>query len=174
MKWYGALGVVALLLGVSLFGGGVYFSLQQEEDLSDVEKTEGTVVSTTLEPAENDGFYPRVTYRYQVGGENYTNDRVFPGDRRGSSESDAREVINRYRSGDTVEVYYRESPADSTLRVPRSPVPVFGVGFGFVLSAFGFLLAVAGRQAGRDPIVTDEVTLPGTEPDTDPDDGDDG
>ncbi|PSQ38986.1 hypothetical protein BRD13_04295 [Halobacteriales archaeon SW_5_70_135] len=51
-------------------------------------------------------------------------------------------------------VYYPvERPADASLRAPRSPGPVFAVGFGLVAAAFGSAVAVAGRQRGQDRTV---------------------
>lgn len=166
MNRYGVVGALMLVVGVALFGGGAYVALQQEAGLAEIETANGTVASASLEPAGSDRFYPNVTYTYAVGGENYTSNRIFPDDeRRPSPRGDAAEVVGRYRAGQTVTVYYPpDEPDRSSLRAPRSPTPIFAVGFGFVIFMFGLLFSVAGRQDGTDPIETDEVTLVDREP----------
>jgi len=155
MNRLGAAGLALLLVGVLVAGGGVYFSLAQESGLSDVRDTEGTVVSASVEPIEG-GYYPNVTYRYGVDGTDYASSNVFPpaGQRRATERDDAREVVAGYAAGQTVTVYYPAGrPADASLRAPRSPGPVFAVGFGLVAAAFGFAVAVAGRQREQDRAV---------------------
>lgn len=160
---YGAAGAVLLVVGAVLVAGGVYFTLQQERQVGDFQRTNGTVLSTGVESVDG-GYVPNVTYRYSVDGTNYTSASVFPGERRPSERDHAREVAGRYDAGERVTVYYPEGdPAAPSLRAPRSPTPVFAFGFGLVAIAFGFLLAVAGRQGGMDPITKDEVTLPGSD-----------
>jgi hypothetical protein len=162
---YSAIGAVLLVVGLALFVGGTYASLQQEDRLAELHRVNGTVHSTSVEPIDS-GFYPNVTYRYAVEGTSYTHDEVFPDrGRRPMSQADAEEVVNRYAEGDTVTVFVdAEDPTDAALRAPRSPTPIFAFGFGILALAFGFLFAVAGRQRGMDPVVVDEVTLPGIDP----------
>jgi len=161
-----AAGGLLLLVGVLVAGGGVYFSLSQEAGISDVRETNGTVVSATVESVE-DGYYPNVTYRYEVDGTEYVSSNVFPpaDQRRGAERDDARELVAGYAQGQSVTVYYPpERPADASLRAPRDPGPVFAVGFGLVTAAFGLAVGVAGRQrergrslrVGDSPILDDE------------------
>lgn len=155
-------GLLVLLGGVLLTTGGVYFSLAQEAGISDYGQTEGTVVSATVEDV-GDGFYPNVTYRYEVGGTAYVSSNVFPpaGERRGAERDEAVEIVRGYRPGQSVTVYYPDGdPAAASLRAPRDPTPVFAFGFGLVTVAVGFVLTVAGRQRDRGvAVVQDETPL---------------
>ncbi len=155
-------GSLTLLLGVALVVGGVYFSLSQEASIRDVSQTEGEVLDATVERVE-DGYYPNVTYRYEVGGTEYVSSNVFPpaGQQRGAERDEAEEVVRGYREGQSVTVYYpADDPAAASLRAPRDPGPVFAVGFGLVISAFGFIVVVAGRQRDRDvPLVQDDSAV---------------
>jgi len=183
-----AVGVLVVVVGVVLTAGGVHFALVQEAGLSDVRETEGTVVSAAIEPL-GDGYYPNVTYRYEVDGGEYVSSNVFPpaDQRRGADRDDAEELVAGYRAGETVSVYYPAGdPANASLRAPRDPGPVFGVGFGLVAVFFGVVIFAAGRQRDLDrDVVTDESPVPGVGPsdapadesgadDGDADDGEEG
>lgn len=162
-----AVGILVVVAGVVLAGGGVYFALVQEAGLSDTRETEGTVVSAEIEPVE-DGFYPNVTYRYEVDGGEYVSSNVFPpaDQRRGADRDDAEEIVAGYRAGETVSVYYPTGePANASLRAPRDPGPVFGVGFGLVAIFFGIVIAAAGRQRDLDrDVIIDDSPVPGVGP----------
>ncbi len=162
-----AVGVLVVVLGVVLTAAGVYFALVQEAGLSDVRQTEGTVVSVAVEPVGG-GYYPNVTYRYEVDGDEYVSSNVFPpaDQRRGADRDDAEELAAGYRAGDAVSVYYPVgAPADASLRAPRDPGPVFGVGFGLVAVFFGIVVFAAGRQRDRDrDLVIDDSPVPGVGP----------
>ena len=165
-----ALGVLVVVAGVALTASGVYFALVQEAGLSDVRETEGSVVSAAVEPL-GDGYYPNVTYRYEVDGEEYVSSNVFPpaDQRRGSDRDDAEELVAGYRVGESVSVYYPAGePANASLRAPRDPGPVFGVGFGLVAVFFGIVIFAAGRQRDQDrDVVLDDSPVPGMgSPDT--------
>jgi len=158
-----ALGVLVVVAGIVSAGSGVYFSLDQEAGISDVRDTEGTVVAASVE-AVTDGYYPNVTYRYEVDGTEYVSSNVFPpaDQRRGVDRDDAEEVVAGYRAGDSVTVYHSAGePANASLRAPRDPGPVFGVGFGLVAVFFGIAIAAAGlqRERERDVVLDDSPVV---------------
>lgn len=157
-RTYGAVAAVLLVLGVALTGGGLYFSLQEDAALSGGVETNGTVVASGVEPAD-DGYVPNVTYRYTADGRTYTSRNIYPptlGVQPGA-RSWAEDVAAEYEPGDRVNVTYSPSdPGQSYIRERRNPTPIMAFGLGMVVLAFAFLIGVAARQEDRD-VVQDEA-----------------
>lgn len=156
-----AFGLVFLVAGVAVIYFGISGALTAMGIADAVESTQGTVTSSGVEEVtESDGeereveYVPRVRYEYTVDGTSHEGRWVYaPIDRerqentregRGfDSRADARDVVDDYRPGETVTVYYfPDDPSRSFLVKPG--VDVLAVGF---MAAFGLVFVLIGGGA---------------------------
>lgn len=115
------LGLIGFFLFISLFGI-VFFQplFEYKVDVQESEQINGIVTGTDIEVQETDDdkkYIPKVSYRYSVGGESYTDNNVFPpttDDHSYGSRSGARSVTNGYESGSQVTVNYRPTKPDQS------------------------------------------------------------
>lgn len=151
-RTYGLVAAGLLVVGIALVAAGVGLTLQEEARVADRAQTNGTVLSSDVEPvAGSDEYRPNVTYRYSVAGTTYTRDTVYPPTLEGEGSREwARSIADEYQPGDSVPVTYdRASPGNAYIRERRSPGPIIGLGFGMVALAFAFLFGVAAWQEER-------------------------
>lgn len=152
-------GVGLVVFAVVLFTGAYLGPFGTYQDVQSDGTTQATVLTAEMESAteRDDGeteveYYPRVEYEYAVDGTTYTDDRVFhpsqvsndPGELRGKefdAQSDARAVLDRYRPGTAVTVYY--DPADPPVSYLEDPSTDLLISVG-LMGSFGLLAAFAG------------------------------
>ena len=152
-------GVGLVVFAVVLFTGAYLGPFGTYQDVRTDRTTQATVLTAEMESAteRDDGeteveYYPRVEYEYAVDGTTYDDERVFhasqvsndPGELRGKEfdeRSDAQAVLDRYRPGTAVTVYYDPTdPATSYLENPSTDL-LISAG---MMGAFGLLAALAG------------------------------
>lgn len=148
--------VVVFALGFVWFG---YLSYQQQQsDLENAVETDGVVQDTSIEKdvsrrdRDDDGrqetetkYEPAVTYTYTYEGQNYTTDSVYSGgDKRFDDRSGARDVIDRYQSGETITVQVNSEEPDRAFLIERDASQTqfifMGVGGFFALLGVGITL----------------------------------
>ena len=108
----------AVLFVVVLFLGGIGVLPVVDHNLSvqEHEPTDATIEQTDIEWKEDDDgdreYRPDITYTYQVDGETYTQDNVFPGrfTRWNSDRSWAQSVVDQYEEGEQATIHH--SPRD--------------------------------------------------------------
>lgn len=111
--------LVFLLGGLIAMGKGSYDAYQALR--SDTWSTvEGKIVSSSItkvkHPGETPAYYPDIQYVYQVEGKVYTGNRIFWGEFGSGSPSSAQAVVNNYKVGMSVTVYYDpRNPANAIL-----------------------------------------------------------
>lgn len=145
--------------GLLLVGGGVWFLLKQNWQVMTYTSTPGEIVraevgavdppwyapsSADARPAGTENKYgdePQIEYDYQVDGETYTNDTLWPSEtapmkRRLTKQNQtfATSVVEPYEPGDQITVYYdADAPENAFLFNERDLIrPVLFVVFGLV------------------------------------------
>ena len=84
-------------------------------------KTTATVVSGRVGTAIGGGghirFIPVVTYRYEVNGQEYSNDRFTENPVGRGMESSVQKIVNRYPPDSTIEIFYNvDDPSDAYIQ----------------------------------------------------------
>ena len=103
-----------------------------------------TAAEMTMQPGSGDTqdtYGGKVSYDYQVGGKYYSAERLSFGDYTSGSTGHAQSILNRYRPGSKVVVYY--SPADpenAVLETGIHPGVWVGIGVGGIMLASGGLI----------------------------------
>ena len=152
-------GVFLVLVGIGIVTGGFLGPYSTYQEVQTHETTDADIVRSDVESAteQDEGeteveYYPRVEYEYEVGGERYSDVRIFhasqvtneAGELRGKefdAESDARDVADRYPSGSTATVRYDpDDPDVSYLEDPTSDI-LMAAG---MMGLFGLLLGGLG------------------------------
>mgnify|MGYP000468816490 CR=1 FL=1 len=152
-------GLLLLLFGIGLAAGAVMGPFGTYQDVQSHDTTQATITSADMESAteRDDGeteveYYPRIDYEYTVGGTTYTDTRIFhpsqvntePGELEGKefdSQSDARNVVDRYQSGSSATVRYDpDDPETSYLEDPSTDL-LISTG---MMGLFGLLAGGAG------------------------------
>jgi len=142
---------IVALVGVAFFGFSAFNIATHQMAVSNTEQVEGVVLDngvTRLPGGDQpDSYMPYVEYRYEVGGETYVNNNVYPGfgGKSMSFRSDAREFLEGYQVNETVTVYVKGNDPQSSFLVKT------GLSFGmvlFMLIGLG-LLFLAGRSVLR-------------------------
>ncbi len=130
-----------LLGGLISLGKGGYDAYQALRSYT-WPTVEGKIVSSTItsvkHPGETPTYYPDIRYAYRVEGKEYTGDRIFFGEYGTGSSSSAQAVIDKYKVGTSVTVYYDpRNPANAILERGARWAS-------FALLAFGLLFVVVG------------------------------
>lgn len=140
------------LFCLAFAGGGAFFYLQQEREVSQAQPTNATVISSRTEHGSDD-YLVDITYNYTVDGHTYESDDVYPGT--GQKEKDvfkAEEIVSNYPEGKTVTAYYNpDNPSNSFLIKQKDllmPLALVGIG-GLVGLASG--AALVRQVLGLDP-----------------------
>lgn len=143
------LGLLGLwvIIGVGLVGLGIR-DLSSADGQKDWQSTFGTVVSSQLleaEAAEMEGhsrvWWPEVKYEYELGGEQYTGDRIqVSGQLLTSNRKAVQTVVDRYQVGQQVQVHFDpEQPQQAALEL--------GTSQGKLLVILGLIFALTGSAA---------------------------
>jgi hypothetical protein len=137
---------IAAVVGVAFFGFSAFNIATHQMAVSNTEQVEGVVLDngvTRLPGGDQpDSYMPYVEYRYEVDGETYVNNNVYPGfgGKSMSLRSDAREFLEGYQVNETVTVYVKENNPQSSFLVKT------GLSFGmviFMLIGLGLLFFAA-------------------------------
>jgi|GEM_PF-1662860 len=130
-------GVVLVLVAIGLIAGAFIGPFGTYQDVQSHETTQATITSVGMESAteQDDGeteveYYPRLTYEYTVDGASYSDTQIFhptqvsneAGELRGKefdSQSDARDVVDRYQPDSSATVRY--DPDDPELSYLEDP-----------------------------------------------------
>ena len=142
------MGAMAAFCGIFLVVGIVMLAKEQRR-LTTFEPVTATVLSVRVDAhTDSDGstYEPVVTYRYRVGGSEYTSAHVTPL-RESRSGGWAYRVIDRFQIGSEYTAFYDpENPADAYLLRSRSVVPWAFVG----ISVIAILLIGVGIRSNTD------------------------
>lgn len=146
-------GVIALAIGIAMIaflGTGMYvlqMTVAQPVD-AEVQSTNVTEVSCTIDQGCQYQYAPVVEYNYTYDGKTYTSSRVFP---EGTSSlmtfrEQARQIADQYDRGDRITAYVVPGfPRHAHLKKKLPGLAFTGFGlFGVVLAVFG----VAGIKQG--------------------------
>jgi hypothetical protein len=113
------------ILTLAMFAAGIFllawggYELKGAQESGNWPGTQGTIISSHVsKQTRRDSktrrnvitYYPRVQYRYQVNGRQYTSNRIEFGGTSGGMERMAKKVVNRYPAGKKVVVHY--NPGD--------------------------------------------------------------
>jgi hypothetical protein len=92
----------------------------------------------------------QVTYEYTVAGTIYNCDRVSFGEYASSNRNHARQIVNRYPVGKTVEVHYDPNRPESAVLEPGTSFSSYvALGMGIVFSLVGATMLIAAVASGR-------------------------
>lgn len=139
--------LIAVMLGVSMLGGGWTMYQNQQADVQEAVTVDGTVQSTDVEyigssSANNPGggsYHVDVRYTYTYDGQEYTSENIYPGPQKDLNKENANELANHYSSGQTTTVYVnRETPSRSFLIKEKTSNVLFAI------MGVGTLFTVAG------------------------------
>jgi hypothetical protein len=142
---------IVAVVGMAFLGFSAFNIATHQLAVSNTEQVEGVVLDNgvTRIPGgdQPDSYMPYVEYRYDVDGETYVNNNVYPGfgGKSMSFESDVREFLEGYQVNETVTVYVKQNDPESSFLVKT------GLSFGmvlFMLIGLG-LLFFAGRSVFR-------------------------
>jgi hypothetical protein len=107
-------GVVLIVVFLAIFGGiGFLPTLQHNIDVQENEPVTATIVDTDIDVRTNDDdekeYSPVITYEYEVNGQTYRNDNVYPGGftRWHDSRGEAQSVVDEHPVGSETTVHYR-------------------------------------------------------------------
>ena len=134
-----------LIIGAAILFFGLR-SIQRAKASSDWPSVSGIVVSSAVDSSRGDNgttYKAEILYDYEVNSTKYSSNRVGYGDYGSSNPSGARQVVNRYKEGLVVDVFYMpESPEESVLEVGIHKRTYFLPAFGlvFFLVGLGILL----------------------------------
>lgn len=128
----------AVGVGVIIFG---IVEWQRARSAENWPTVEGVVVSAEIErhrSTRSDGsrsnrrYSPDITYRYQIYGDVYENDRVMFAQYSSNTERGIRPIVDRYPEGSRVTVYYHPRKPELSVLEPGTTtgnyfIPLFGV-----------------------------------------------
>ena len=140
---FGVFAFVFFILGVSLVLIN-FFARKKAQESAGWPATSGEVIHSGVRresSVDTDGdtsysYYPDIQYRFQVGGQVYTGDKISFGMRTGYGRSSkAQEKANQYPAGTRVHVYYNpQKPTEAVLdRAAKNSTVVLVVGGVFLL-----------------------------------------
>jgi len=107
---------------------------------------EGKIISSEItrktSSSSNGGssttYHAEVSYQYTAEGRSYTSDRVSFGQYGSSDRDHAQDIVNRYQSGETVQVFYKFDDPSVAVLEP-------GIGFGvWIFTIVGVIFSVLG------------------------------
>lgn len=140
--------VIGMLLAV---GGGIFLIRENQlvAEASGWPSVEGRVDRAWVDTQRGSGrrnrvrYYPRVEYRYPVGGTTYANHYIWlTSSQSYSTYESAMDVVRAYPPGSAVQVFYNPAdPRRSALRVQgQQSVFIFVIALGLVLLGVGWWL----------------------------------
>ena len=144
--------VVVVTAVMALFGGGLLFIGIRSRRAAQASRawpsTQGTVASSqviTSGSSRSRWYKAQVTYTFTVDGQNYTSDKVFFGDARSSSMAKEQRVVDRYKAGAPVEVFYNpQQPQEAVLERRTGGTTLVYLILGCVLLLIAGFVAVMG------------------------------
>jgi hypothetical protein len=149
------IGVLGIVLFLGIFGGiGFFHTIQHNIDVQHNEPIEATVVDTDIKVIESDDdtqYRPIVTYEYEITGQTYTNDNVYPGrfSREHGSRSTAQEVIDNYPVGSQTTIYVRPGDPNKAYLTNNGWPGFWWAGGGYIVVAAltgGWLIRLGFRR----------------------------
>lgn len=143
------LGLVAMFV---LLGGGLLFvgirSMRAASASRAWSSAQGTITSSQLMTGgqRNSRWYkPQITYTYTANGQTYTGEKVFFGDARSSSMAKEQKMVDRYKQGAQVEVFYNpQQPQEAVLERRTGGTNMVYLILGSVVFLLGVFVAVMG------------------------------
>ena len=144
--------VVVVNAVLALFGGGLLFigirSRRAAQASRAWSSTQGTVDSSQVITSGSNRsrwYKAQVTYTFTVNGQSYTSDKVFFGDARSSSMAKEQRVVDRYKAGAPVEVFYSpQQPQEAVLERRTGGTTLVYLILGSVLLLMAGFVAVMG------------------------------
>lgn len=162
-----ALGAVLLLLLFTLAAWSMFVG-----ELGDLVRgfssrkwphTSGVVLSSGVDstPGSSVHWYPVITYRYRVDGDEYDSNVIafhsLSGPHVGSNRDEAQKFADQYEEGAAVDVYYDpQDPSICVLQPGASYTSAFGPIFSLVILALGVTILWVLWRSKSDPRLTDE------------------
>jgi hypothetical protein len=136
-------GIIFLTIGV----GTMFLGYSWYKDAKATNKwptVEGVVLSAEVTTHDSDGttmYKPVITYKYSVGGKEYSCPKVSFSDYSSSNSDYAYETVNKYPKGTKVTVFYNpQKPYKAILEPGVGFFTYLPLGLGAVFSLIGFLL----------------------------------
>ncbi|WP_424016188.1 DUF3592 domain-containing protein (plasmid) [Halorientalis pallida] len=143
-------GLVILTIGFAALSFSWVGFASSTAEISGAQEIEVTVIETGVTEqgtGTNSGYIPQVRYKYEINGETYESENVYPGigDRKFASRDEAKAVASSYDNGTTARGYVDpENPEQAFLEKPSVARQIFdqigyavGTLIGLVLSVFG-------------------------------------
>lgn len=150
-------GLVILAIGFAAVSFSWVGFASSTAEISGAEEIQVTVIDTGVTEqgtGTNSGYIPQVKYTYEINGETYESENVYPGigDRKFADREGARAVASSYGNGSTARGYVDpDNPEQAFLEKPSMTRQLFdqvgyvvGVLVGLVLSVAGGWGAVTG------------------------------
>ncbi len=142
-------GVTAFLM---LLGGGLLFLGIRAKRTAGASRAwpsaQGTIVSSQLLASgrgKSRWYKAQVSYTFAANGQSYTGERVMFGDARSSSMAKEQGVVDRYKQGAAVEVFYNpQQPQDAVLERRTSGTTLTYLILGTVVFILAVFVAVMG------------------------------
>ncbi|HVF72946.1 MAG TPA: DUF3592 domain-containing protein [Chthoniobacterales bacterium] len=142
----GVTGVFALVGGLFLFLGLRSLSAARASQLWP--STPGKITSSQLMAGgtrSKPWYKPQVTYTFAVNGQAYTGENVFFGNARSNSSGKPQAVVDRYREGAEVEVFYNpHQPQQAVLERRTGPSNTIFLILGPLLLILAAFVAIMG------------------------------
>jgi hypothetical protein len=160
---------VLIVLGVVFLGVGIGISTWGSSVLKNAKASsswpivEGKVVASDVERERSTSgtggerrtsttYKANVFYEYSVDGTKYSSDKVSFGEYSSSNQRHARQIVNRYRKGKIVQVYYNPGKPDVAVLEPgvswSSYMPL-GMGVVFAIAGTAaFIGGIVGKKRG--------------------------
>jgi hypothetical protein len=168
------LGIITLAMfaaGIVLlaWGGNELWRAYKSQTWPD---TQGTITSSYIhkqwtrdsKSRSRAHYYPKVSYRYTVGGKSYSCNRIAFGGESGGKRGRAKKVVDRYPSGKKVTVYYNpQDPQVAVLKAGFSWGAILAFLAGLVFLVVGIVCLKAYRRQKGEQSAQDQPTY-GTGP----------
>lgn len=152
-RWFGLIFTLFPLIFIAV---GTGLAINQHAKLVRYKPVTATIERTWIESrrgSESTNYAAKVDHRYEVEGQTYVGDHVYPLEVSSSNRSAAQRTINRFQVGDTVTAYYNPSdPSESFLVKEPDFFPYIFAMFPMLFVVIGLSILLAGPRPAKDDV----------------------